>query len=69
MSAADRLIQSLSLTDTDGVVILDPSNVRYFSGGFTGEGITLWATGATGIVAADGGAMWAGVTDVELPFP
>lgn len=38
MSAADRLIQSLSLTDTDGVVILDPSNVRYFSGGFTGEG-------------------------------
>lgn len=41
MSAADRLAQTLGLTDTDGVVIFDPSNARYFSGGFTGEGMLL----------------------------
>jgi hypothetical protein len=29
----------------------------------------LSATGASGIVAADDGAAWAGVTDVALPFP
>ena len=30
---------------------------------------TLSASGATGIVAVDGGAAWAGVTELELPFP
>ena len=34
-----------------------------------GAGVTLTATAATGIVAAGDGAAWAGVTDLELPFP
>ena len=35
---------------------------------FTGEGVTMTATDATGIVAVDGGEAWAGVADVALPF-
>ena len=34
-----------------------------------GSGVTLTASAASGIVAVDGGAAWAGVADVELPFP
>ena len=34
-----------------------------------GDAVTLTATAANGVVAADGGAAWAGVTAVELPFP
>ena len=32
-------------------------------------GVRLTATAASGIVAAEGGAAWAGVTDVPLPLP
>src|SRR5688500_8380559 len=38
-------------------------------GEFTGSGIAMNATGGTDIVAVDGGAEWAGVTNLELPFP
>ena len=34
-----------------------------------GSGILLDATGGSGIVAVDDGGAWAGVSDVELPFP
>ena len=37
--------------------------------GATGTGVRLTAGPANGIVAADGGAVWAGVTGLELPFP
>src|SRR5688572_6915072 len=36
---------------------------------FTGAGVTFTAAGGAGIVASDGGAAWAGVSDLELPFP
>jgi hypothetical protein len=36
---------------------------------FGGSGIQLNASAATGIVADDDGGTWAGVTDLELPFP
>ena len=36
---------------------------------FAGAGITLTADEGNGIVAADDGAEWAGVTDLALPFP
>ncbi len=35
----------------------------------TSAATVLNATAATGIVAEDDGGAWAGVTDVELPFP
>jgi hypothetical protein len=38
-------------------------------GGASGGRVLLSATAATGIVAVDDGGTWAGVTDVELPFP
>jgi len=31
--------------------------------------LLLTATGATGIVAVDDGGAWAGVTNLQLPFP
>jgi hypothetical protein len=34
-----------------------------------GPGVTLTASPDNGIVAADDGAAWAGVSDVGLPFP
>ncbi|CAN5488679.1 hypothetical protein BH09PLA1_BH09PLA1_02290 [soil metagenome] len=35
----------------------------------SGSGVTLDASTDTGLVAADDGSPWAGVTDLELPFP
>ncbi len=43
-----------------GMVIIDSS---------TGTQILLTAGAGNGIVAVDDGGAWAGVTDVELPFP
>jgi hypothetical protein len=39
------------------------------NGEYTGEGTTLTVTSTSGIVAAEGGAAFAGVTELELPFP
>jgi hypothetical protein len=33
------------------------------------DGVHLTATGASGIVAVNGGGTWAGVTNLSLPFP
>ena len=38
-------------------------------GEFEGTGRHLTAAAPTGIVAVDGGVAWAGVVDLELPFP
>ena len=35
----------------------------------SGTVVTMSATALTGIVAADDGGTWAGVADLELPFP
>jgi hypothetical protein len=35
---------------------------------FTGEGVTLNASGGAGIVSTDDATPWAGVTGLELPF-
>ena len=34
-----------------------------------GDVLLIFNAPGNGIVAEDGGAPWAGVTDVELPFP
>src|SRR5688572_18701086 len=39
------------------------------TGESTGAFISVSATGATGIVAVDDGATWAGVSNLELPYP
>ena len=38
-------------------------------GASIGPGVTLTANAGAGIIAADNGAAWAGVTNLGLPFP
>jgi hypothetical protein len=38
-------------------------------GGASGGRVLLTATALTGIVAAGDGGTWAGVTELELPYP
>lgn len=55
---------SASAADPESIVVnLD------LAGPATGTMVLLTATGLTGIVSANDGASWAGVADVELPFP
>jgi hypothetical protein len=55
-----------------GASLLDASTVRIslgVTGAYGGEGVTMNASGASGIVASDDGGTWSGVTDLGLPFP
>jgi hypothetical protein len=45
------------------------SMIMIENGEYTGEGTKLTVTSSSGIVAAEGGAAFAGVSDVELPYP
>ena len=56
----------------DAPIIVNPTTVQILLSGiddYTGPGVILTAAAGNGIVAADGGAAWAGVTDLSLPFP
>lgn len=53
MSAAARLAQLLQLTQDCGVVLQHPSSMRYFTGGFTGEGMVI-ITGTRRVIITDG---------------
>ena len=53
-------------------VVVSPTTVRILLTGvgeYAGAGVTLTAPANTGLVAADGGAAWPGVTGLALPFP
>ena len=57
---------------TDAAELLSPTTVRVILIGiaeWTGEGVTMSVAADNGIVAADDGGAWAGVTDLALPFP
>lgn len=41
VSASERLVKRLELSATDAVVLHNPSNIFYITGGYTGEGIVL----------------------------
>ena len=52
--------------------LIDPATVEIGLvevGPWAGPDMRLSATAGTGIVAADDGGTWAGVSDLELPFP
>jgi hypothetical protein len=52
--------------------VVNPATIRVFLeeiGGPTVPDVELTATAATGLVAADDGGTWAGVTGLVLPFP
>jgi hypothetical protein len=58
-------------TGDPGPQLLTPTTVEVALidiGEFTGGGVRMTATAATGIVADDDGGTWAGVTDLALPF-
>jgi hypothetical protein len=57
---------------TGPATLTSPTTVRIELNGVgeaTGTGVRLSAGSANGIVAEDDGGTWAGVADVELPFP
>jgi len=57
---------------TGAATLLGPAVVRIdvaLVGPSTAPSTTLTATAASGIVAADDGGTWAGVTNLGLPFP
>jgi hypothetical protein len=57
---------------TGAVTRPSASSVRIIlveTGPVAGDDVRLTATGSNGIVAADDGAAWAGVSNVVLPFP
>ena len=56
----------------DAPIIVNPTTVQILLSGieeYAGPGVILTAAAVNGIVAADGGEAWAGVTDLSLPFP
>jgi hypothetical protein len=72
---------AITVLDTDftgwkyhgtGASLATPSSVLITLGSFQSsitDGVHLTATGATGIVASNGGGTWSGVTNLSLPFP
>jgi hypothetical protein len=56
-----------------GEAVLETPTMVYVplavTGTATGTGVQLTASADTGIVAAGDGAAWAGVTELQLPFP
>ena len=57
---------------TLGAVLVDPQTVRLALidlTGFAGPDVRLNAAAGNGIAPAGGGAAWAGVTDLLLPYP
>lgn len=52
MSAATQLVQMLQLTEDCGVLLQHPSSMRYFTGGFTGEGMVV-ITGTRRVIITD----------------
>lgn len=57
---------------TGGLLVLSPSSIRLFlvGGGTTsGPADLLSASAGNGIVAVNDGGLWAGVTNLAMPFP
>ncbi len=52
MTASDVLVRTLRLTRADGVLLHHPASIRYFTGGFTGEGVVL-ITAAQRVIVTD----------------
>ncbi len=52
MTASDVLVRTLRLTQADGVLLHHPASIRYFTGGFTGEGVVL-LTAARRVIVTD----------------
>jgi hypothetical protein len=55
-----------------GKVLVNPTTLRIsleWAGDNEGADVTLTASALNGIVASGDGAMWAGVTDLVLPYP
>jgi hypothetical protein len=69
----DGTFQLIRMNATGGVTVLDARTVRLglvnFGDYTDTPDVLLTAPATTGLVAADDGGTWAGVTAVELPIP
>jgi hypothetical protein len=68
----DGVNQGSVMNATGPVELSDPQTVTVYLviiGPYAEANVLLSATGASGIVAADDGGKWPGVTDLALPFP
>jgi hypothetical protein len=68
----DPVIAGARFEATAGATLLGPTTIRLLLAdvaGASGNDVTLSATPTNSVVAVDNGAAWAGVTDLELPFP
>jgi hypothetical protein len=68
----DGAVAGILYAGTSVATLTDPQTVRIelVEVGVSGDpGTRLTASAANGIVAVDDGGEWAGVSDVELPFP
>jgi hypothetical protein len=68
----DDADSGLRYQGTGGAHLVGPNSVEIFlvdPTPPTGFGTTLTVTGGNGIVAVDDGGTWAGVSNLELPFP
>ena len=68
----DGIYTGGSFVGSGPATVINPTTIQVFLeqiGSPTVSDVELSATASTGIVAADDGGTWAGVTNVVLPFP
>jgi hypothetical protein len=68
----DDAVLGFTYVGYDAAIVVGPTTVQILLSGieeYAGPGVILTAAAGNGIVAADGGLAWAGVTDLSLPFP
>jgi hypothetical protein len=65
-------VMGFSSVGYDAAIVVNPTTVQILLSGigeYAGPGVILTAAAGNGIVAADGGLAWAGVSGLGLPFP
>ena len=68
----DDAVLGFTYVGHDAAIVVSPTTVQILLSGieeYAGPGVILTAAAGNGIVAADGGAAWAGVAGLALPFP
>jgi hypothetical protein len=62
-------IEQLNTPDASGAGTVTLVVTLFPNAAWEGSGVTMTCGAGTGIASAEGGEAWAGVTELELPFP